>query len=38
MLVPVATEEKNDGTEQEDHGGKRKCEIITIILRSIFSD
>jgi hypothetical protein len=37
-MILLATKEKDDGTEQEDHRRKSKCEIITIILQGIFGD
>ena len=34
-MVPLTTKEKDDGTEQEDHGRKSKCKIIAIVLRGV---
>lgn len=34
-MVPLTTKEKDDGTEQEDHGRKSKCKIIAIVLHGV---
>ena len=34
-MVPLMTKEKDDGTEQEDHGRKSKCKIKAIVLRGV---